>query len=241
MANSGGLGNRAALFAGTQARAMTLARVNLVNLIRDSDAIMIGNVYSVTDGIDEPGFPYTEVTVAVDEALRGAQSSVYVFRQIGLMNPRPTADGTKIVPAAPEGIPRYSQGEHVLLFVGTAASMTGLRTTTGLGHGKFVLGAGSAENDLGNQGVFQNVSVLDSLLTSNDQRILGTTAGAVNPDDLLSLVRRAVSQNWLGNCQMWETDQGQPTCMPKRPIQPKSTLTLKSGTSATGSAQVSGN
>src|SRR5262245_59137185 len=47
----------APLLAGTLARAMSLAKTNLVNLIHDADSILIGTVSSVTDGIDERGLP----------------------------------------------------------------------------------------------------------------------------------------------------------------------------------------
>jgi hypothetical protein len=63
----------------------------------------------------------------------------------------------------------------------------------------------------GNDGVFQSVSLADDLATDNDNRILATTIGSVNADDLLSLVRRAVQGSWVENCRMWDTDEG-PTC-----------------------------
>jgi hypothetical protein len=219
-----------ALVAGNT-KAMTLANTNLVDLIRDADSIVVGSVSTVTDGVDTNGFPYTEVTVSVQEAIRGTQSDTYTFRQIGLQKPRLTADGTKMMLPAPEGIPRYAVGEHVLLFMGTPASMTGLQSTIGLGFGKFYLNAGSAVDDVGNEGVFQNVELRAGLATANDTRILTTSMGAVNPDDLLSLVHRAVAGNWAGTCQMWKTGET-PICTPlsRRPAKAPSTTLPKSGT-----------
>src|SRR5262245_42195137 len=112
------------LIASTSAHAITLAPVNLVDLIHDADPIVVGTVSSVTDGIGAYGLPYTEVTVTVEEKIRGTVSDTYTFRQIGLQNPRLTDDGTKAIPAAPQGIPRYAQGQHVLLFMDVPASMT---------------------------------------------------------------------------------------------------------------------
>jgi hypothetical protein len=63
-----------ALAAG-DARAMMLRDTNLVDLIRQSDTIVIGHVSTVTDGIDERGLPYTEVTVAISERLRGDEEA----------------------------------------------------------------------------------------------------------------------------------------------------------------------
>src|SRR5262245_55933783 len=108
---AGALAVATLMAAGANARALTLENLNLVHLLRQSESIVIGNVQTATDGIDESGLPYTEVTLGIDESLRGEQPGTYVFRQFGLMTPRLTPDGTKVMLAAPEGIPRYAEGE----------------------------------------------------------------------------------------------------------------------------------
>ena len=199
--------------AGGDARAIMIRETNLVQLIRESNTIVKGTVADVTDGfLTETGLPYTEVTVSVDEAFIGGTTGTMTFRQFGLTKPRPSEDGTRMIPAAPEGIPKYQIGEEVLLFLGPEASMTGLRTTTALGYGKFDLSAGRGENEVGNTGVFTDVSIQDGFATPNDVRILQTTQGAVNPTDLVSLVRRAVNGAWVEHCLMWETSIGK-TCV----------------------------
>lgn len=221
------------------ARAMTLRDTNLVDLIRQSDTIVLGHVTAVSDGVSEMGLPYTEVTVAISEKLRGDEQGTLTFRQIGMMAARPTADGTRIQMAAPEGMPQYGIGEEVLLFMGPQASITGLRTTTGLGNGKFSFGAGSAENTLGNRGIFANISVERGITSANDDRVLSTTVGAVNDADLKALVRRAVSYRWVETCLMWSTDEGK-TCAPNRQRKPsttrprETTIDSSSGTSSSG-------
>ena len=218
----GALALATALVAGN-AQAMLIAKTNLVDLVRDADSVVLGTVTSVSDGIEPNyGLPYTEVTLSVEETLRGDPSDTFTFRQIGLLQPRLTADGTKMMPGAPADMPHYPVGARVLLFMGPTASMTGLQSPIGLGYGKFTLGPGTAENDYTNTGVFLNVSLGAGLATANDARILTTATGAVNPDDLLSLVRRAVSGNWPITCKMWKTDEGAPTCVPssKRPVPP---------------------
>jgi hypothetical protein len=64
-------------------------------------------VSTVTDGINDIGMPYTEVTVAIDETLKGTETGTYTFRQYGLITARLKAGGTVKIPAAPEGIPVY--------------------------------------------------------------------------------------------------------------------------------------
>jgi hypothetical protein len=212
-----------ALAAG-DAHALSLVPVNLVDLIRHAPTIIMGNVTAVTDGISDIGMPYTEVTVAIDETLKGTETGTYTFRQYGLITARLTADGTMKIPAAPEGIPVYKAGENVLLFLGKPASITGLRAPVGLGNGKFTFGAGSVENEYGNRGVFRNLSLDPAVTSNNDARILSTSMGAVNDTDLKSLVRRAVTLNYVGTCQLWKTDEGK-TCGA-----PHSSATSKSAT-----------
>jgi hypothetical protein len=225
-----------ALAAG-DAYALSLAPVNLVDLIRQSPTIIMGQVTTVTDGISDIGMPYTEVTVAIDETLKGTETGTYTFRQYGLITARLTSDGTMKIPAAPEGIPVYKAGENVLLFLGQPASITGLRAPVGLGNGKFTFGAGSAENEFGNRGVFQDLSIAPALETDNDARILSTSQGAVNPDDLRSLIQRATDGRWVETCAMWKTSVGPTYCQPsaKQPVigTPKSTIGL-------GATQLSG-
>jgi hypothetical protein len=210
---------------GTGATAASLTNTNLVDLLRDANAIVVGEVRDVTDGIDAQGLPYTEVTLAISETMKGSVASTYTFRQFGLMAPRPAGDGRVMMPA-PAGFPRYAPGEQVVLFLYTPAALTGLQTTVALGQGRFVLGAGRAENDLANNGVFQNVSVDAGLTDENQNRVLATEIGAVSAEPFLSLVRRAVQDRWVETCQMWKTDLGK-TCggkTPKAPVKPGSSL-----------------
>ena len=57
--------------AGTRAMALSLVEKNVVDLLRESDAIAVGTVEKVSDGIDDHGIPYTEVTLKVSESIRG--------------------------------------------------------------------------------------------------------------------------------------------------------------------------
>jgi hypothetical protein len=130
----------------------------------------MGSVTAVTDGLNEFGLPYTEVTVAIDETLKGIETGTYTFRQFGLIAPRLTADGTMKIPAAPEGIPRYKVGESVLLFLGQPAS----DHRPACSRSAWVTASspsdlGESRSELSNIGVFQNLS-LDPAIESHQRR-----------------------------------------------------------------------
>ena len=197
--------------AGGEVRAMSLERLNLVDLLRHSTSIITGKVTVIAEGVDGTGLPYTEVTVAIDETIRGDESGTYTFRQFGLQTPRLSEDGTRMMLPAPDTFPRYGEGERVMLFLYQAASETGLRTTTGLIQGKFSLEAGRAENAMANQGLFADVSVAMGLTGDNDERMLETEIGAVNPETFTSFVQRAVAGQWVETCLLWDTVEGK-TC-----------------------------
>jgi hypothetical protein len=183
--------------AATRSMALSLVEQNVVDLLRESDAIAVGTVGKVADGIDDRGLPYTEVTLTVSESIRGALPVTYTFRQFGLMKARPTADGKRIMMPAPDGFPRYASGEQVLLFLYPQARQSGLRTTAGLIQGKFNLGPGYAANGTGIVGIFRNVNLDQALTADSDKRLLATERGAINPDSFLSFVRRAVAGHWV--------------------------------------------
>jgi hypothetical protein len=185
-----------ALLGATRANALSLRETNIVDLLKEADAIVVAEIGAVTDGIDEKGVPYTEVKLEVKESIRGNISGTYTFRQFGLVKPRPMPGGKLTMMPAPEGFPRYTAGQTNLLFFHPVAAWSGLRTTARLGYGKFTLGAGRAENEMGNAGLFSNVNLDQRLTTESDKRLL-TSQGAANPDSLLSFVRRAVNEHWV--------------------------------------------
>ena len=190
------------LLGATVARADTFQEEqNIVDLVNYSEIIIRGNIVEVTDGFDENDLPYTQVTVEVKETLRGDVSGEYTFRQFGLLKPR-VIGGRKYIGITPIGWATYAASEDVILFLGPAASLTGLRTTAGLNQGKFAVTAGGAMSQNDNLGLFQNVAVDQSVLNDNDKRLLATKKGAVNADSLLSFVRRAVNDKWIEKGKM---------------------------------------
>jgi hypothetical protein len=195
---------------GTRAKAMSLLQQNIVDLLADSELIVTGTVENVTDGIDSKGVPYTEVTLTVSEAIRGDVHGTYSFRQFGLVDPRPTADGRMLMMPAPDGFPRYTPGEDVVLFLRPRAAWTGLRTTSGLAQGKFTVGPGRLENGTGNTGLFRDVTLAPGLSREADRRLLTTASGTLNPEAFLSFVRRAVAERWVETGRMTRTGGARP-------------------------------
>src|SRR5262249_55472225 len=57
--------------------AMSVAPTNLVDLLSNSVAIFRGSVTVVSDGVDQRGLPYTEVSVNISESLFGNQSGTF--------------------------------------------------------------------------------------------------------------------------------------------------------------------
>ena len=169
---------------------------NIVDLINDSETIVSGAVKEVTDGF-ENGLPYTQITISVNETLRGQVGEEYTFRQFGLTEPRRMEDGKVYLGTTPEGWSRYETGEDAMFFLYKPASMTGLQTTTGLGQGKVVFKGGNAISQAGNEGLFENVEVNANLLNEKDKRLLATRRGAVNAEGFKSFVRRAVKDRWI--------------------------------------------
>jgi len=186
------------IMAGTLASATSFQKeANLVELMQQSELILHGTITSVTDGIDQRGLPYTEVKLHIIEALRGQVGSEYTFRQFGLLKPRDMSNGRMNLMVTPAGWATYSKGEETILFLHKQAALTGLRTTAGLGQGKFKVAMASATNQANNAGLFKNVQINPTLLQSHEQRAMLTGTGPVNVNAFKSLIRKAVQNQWV--------------------------------------------
>jgi hypothetical protein len=191
------------LFAACVANATTFSKqANLVDLIGESELIIHGTVKDVTDGIDERGIPYTEVTIRVLEALKGDVSGDYTFRQFGLLKPRSLGNGKVNLMVTPSEFATYSKGEETILFLYKQARQTGLRTTTGLSHGKFKVSLGGATSQANNAGLFDGIDMDLTTLTDTQKRVFATKSGAVNAQAFVSLVKQAVSEKWVETGRM---------------------------------------
>ena len=193
----------AMLFAATVASATTMPReINVVDLVANSQLILRGTVTGLTDGIDDRGIPYTEVTLHVADAIRGQVSGDYTFRQFGLLKPRDMGNGMTNLMITPAGWATYTKGEEAILFLNKKASWTGLQTTVGLGQGKFKVSMAGATNQANNVGLFKNMSVDPTALGTIEERALLTQQGPVNVNAFVSLVKQAVNGHWVENGRM---------------------------------------
>jgi hypothetical protein len=185
------------------AQATKLRPQNLTQLIAESDSIIAGVVRSVTDGIDEKGVPYTEVTILVSDAAKGSmqKDAEYTFRQFGLLKPRTMPNGHQYIAISPAGFPRWQRGESVVAFLYKPAAHTGLQTTAGMAQGKLTLINGQLANEFGNAGLFDGVEIDPRRLTAADQEMLNSS-GAVDAATFMSLVGRAVDGRWVETGEM---------------------------------------
>jgi hypothetical protein len=185
------------------AQATKLRPQNLTQLIAESDSIIAGVVRSVTDGIDEKGVPYTEVTILVSDAAKGSmqKDAEYTFRQFGLLKPRTMPNGHQYIAISPAGFPRWQRGESVVAFLYKPAAHTGLQTTAGMAQGKLTLNNGLLVNEFGNAGLFDGVEIDPRRLTAADQEMLNSS-GAVDAATFMSLIGRAVDGRWVETGEM---------------------------------------
>ncbi len=178
--------------------ATSVRQMNVVDLLAHSGDIVAGQVEKVTDGFDDMGIPYTEVTLKVTDTIRGARNATYTFRQFGLEKPRKLADGSVYL-GRPQGWPTWRKDESAILFMYPKARRTGLQTTVGLGYGKVSVGNGSAMNGFDNVGLFTNVRVSRGLLDAQEQQMFTTSEGPVDSEAFRKFLHRAVEGNWVKN------------------------------------------
>jgi hypothetical protein len=200
-----------ALLAAPAAMAAKLVNQNLTQLIAGSETIVAGKVVAVTDGFNEHGIPFTEITIAVTSAAKGRikgsargpghEPPVYTFRQFGLLQPRIMDNGRTFLGVTPEGFARWHVGESVIAFLHKPASVTGLQTTAGLAQGKLVLRNGRYANEFNNRGLFDGVEVDRGLLNPAQQNML-LHPGPADAGALMSLIERAVSEGWIERGEM---------------------------------------
>jgi len=195
--------------AGQPASAASVEKANLLDLIQHADTIVAGRVESVADGFDGNGIPYTEVTLKVAEKIRGKNhEETFTFRQFGLLKPRTLPSGKTFLATVPDGWSRFSEGEDVTLFLYAPAKATGLQTTVGLKQGKLAVVNGKIKRNEHNAALFENLSFAPGLLDKNEKTLInkGKAKKDLEVGEFLTLVRRAVDEDWIGKGRMKHED-----------------------------------
>lgn len=177
------------------ADATSVKKMTVANLIHYGDKIIAGRVTAVTDGFNAQNLPYTDVTVAVNESLKGNASGYYTFRQYGLAAPREIG-GRTYVGVSPAGFPRFAVGEDVVVFLYKKTAL-GFQSSAGLMQGKFTVTGHTLTNDVNNLGLFKDVNVSPSQLTPAEQKMLAMESGPLDTELFKGFVKKAVQKNWF--------------------------------------------
>jgi len=176
-----------------QALAMKIVPVNLEQMTKESKDIVAGVVHSVTDGFDEKGIPYTEVSIRVGKSAKGGkkEGELYTFRQFGLLAPKKLPSGNYYYGVSPEHFPTWNKDENVVVFMFRPASQTGLQAPVGLAQGKFNVIDGKVSNGLTSNELFDNAQLPPNMTT--EERDMVTHPNKMLAKDFFSLVEKFVA------------------------------------------------
>ncbi len=119
----------AALLVPSTASGTMVRRLALEDLVRAADRIVVATVARVEQGRDAAGVPATFVTLRVSQTLKGRASQQLAIKQFG-------GTGLGAAGARIPGMPRYREGEEVVLFL-HGESRAGFTSPVGLYQGKY--------------------------------------------------------------------------------------------------------
>jgi hypothetical protein len=166
---------------------LMVQQVNLAYLSQRADIILEGRVTKVVQEPlpGYPNIPTVEITLSVDQSLRGPAVKTYTFREILF--------GLK----SRSGKRTYGVGQRLFLFL-PSPSQYGLSSPIGIGQGRFHIsqdsgGRSTVMNEQSNAGLFRNVdraaSKAGKPLTARQSRLAATDRGPVPLDEFVSLVK----------------------------------------------------
>jgi len=174
--------------------ATTVEKMNVAKLIEYSELILVGQVVSITDGFDGNNLPYTEITLHVNEAIKGAAGGSYAFRQFGLMAPRDLGNGRTYVGVSPDGWPKFQVDEQVIVFLHAKTSL-GFQSSAGLLQGKFVIEDSQVFNEINNVGLFDDIELRPQVLTEAEQKMIDAAQGKLPEETFRGFVRKAIDKD----------------------------------------------
>lgn len=177
------------------AGATSVKKMTVADLVNYGDKIIVGRVVTITDGFDAGNLPYTDITVAVRESLKGNAAGNYTFRQFGLTQPRDMGNGKTYLGVSPDGFPKFALGEDVVLFL-FAKTSKGFESTAGLMQGKFTVSGREMANELNNLDLFTDVNI-PGTLSPAEQKMVASKDGPMDTEVFKGFVRKAVQQSWF--------------------------------------------
>jgi hypothetical protein len=177
------------------AGATSVKKMTVADLVNYGEKILVGRVVAVTDGFDAGNLPYTDITIAINESLKGNVSGNYTFRQFGLAKPRDLGDGRTYLGVSPDGFPRFALGEDVVVFL-FAKTSKGFESTAGLMQGKFTVNGRVMTNDINNIDLFKDITV-PGQLSQAEQKMIASKEGPLDTEVFKGFVKKAVQQDWF--------------------------------------------
>lgn len=186
-----------ALLVAASVSALTVLQLNVEQMTAQADLIVTGEVISVKEGFDPEGRPIQNVTIQVEEVIKGESPRRLTFKQLRPFRPEERAKmGGSLVE---ESLPRYERGEELVLFLSAPGSL-GLTAPIGIIQGKFTVttdgeGKKTVKNNVNNAGLFLKMKQSSSLKAfSSDEKKLVSQATPENLgyDSFISLVKKLV-------------------------------------------------
>ncbi len=179
---------------GSTAWAMSVLPLDLAALTAEAGRIFVGRVERVDTGRDAAGLPAVWTTFTVAQTLKGGPGERVTVKQLGASLGEPGGAGTPIAPRP--GLPRYTPGESVVLFVHPESTL-GFTSPVGLGQGCFRIrerdGETVVENDVGNRNLSGDAGSARTRAGSGVPPSLDAAPAPVPLDAFLGRVRTLVA------------------------------------------------
>lgn len=173
-----------------------VVRLNVAQLLRNADRALVGKCISVSTEIDKKlGKPVTIATFTVTQRIKGNLGNEVTIRQFGGKR-----EGS--FPLLISGMPSYSEGEEVILFL-YGVSQYGFSSPVGLLQGKFLVtkdkttGKRVAINGVRNANLFDGLRIQEfsalGVFSPAELKLMEVKQGPVDYDTFVSFLKRTTA------------------------------------------------
>jgi hypothetical protein len=181
-----------ALAATSTARASSLPPVNLPEMVRQADRIVVGRAVSEWTGRDQHRLPATITTFEISQVLKGGPIGRIEVKQLGVTQAQPDGLAVWI-----DGMPRYQQGAEYLLFL-NPDSVYGFTMPVGAFQGAFEVrpaerGKKSILNAVNNANLLRGLEAEDMArlgLTPDRFPFVSRGRGPMHLDEIAGMIER---------------------------------------------------